>query len=454
MSTPPVTALVDAGLGNSAYLVDLGDHRSLVVDVSRDLRAARRVAAAAGLHIAYAADSHLHADFLSGSRQLAATDRAEVLASAAGSRGFDHTGLGDGDELDLGGLRLQAWSTPGHTDEHLAFLLLDGDVPLGVFTGGSLLVGSAARTDLVASDRTEELARAQYNSIRRLLTLPDDVRVWPTHGAGSFCSAPPGLDRTSTIGAQRATNPLLAVADEDAFVTALLGSLGTYPSYFDRLGLVNRHGPAILSEPPVMQPVAATDLPGLVRAGAVIIDTRPLRDYAAGHLRGSLSIELRDAFATWLGWLAPPGQQLILVRGDDQDPAEVAWQAAKIGLDEALLEVVGGAAAAMAAGLPTARTAVVGPDDVDGVTVLDVRQASEYAAGHLPGARNVELAALTAPDRIPISDLPLVTMCGHGERALTAASLLERAGHPDVRVLVGGPADWAEAHGASLVTGP
>lgn len=447
-------ALVDAGLGNSAYLVDLGDGRCLVVDVNRDLRAVRQAASERGLQIAYAADSHLHADFLSGARQLAATDGTQVLASAAGSRAFDHTGLADGDELDLGGLRLRALSTPGHTAEHLAFLLLDGAVPLGVFTGGSLLVGSAARTDLVDPARTEELARAQYRSIQSLLALPDDIKVWPTHGAGSFCSAPPGPDRTSTLGAQRATNPLLSVADEDAFVEALLASLGTYPSYFDRLGAVNQRGPAILCEPPVMPQVTAADVARLVRAGAVVVDTRPSRDYAAGHLSGSLSIELRDAFATWLGWLAPPGQQLLIVRNHDQDPAEIAWQAAKIGLDDALVEVAGGVAAAAAAGFPLASTTLLGPADLDGLTVLDIRQASEFAAGHVPAAENIELAELVAPDRLPVADRPVVTMCGHGERALTAASLLERAGHRDVRVLVGGPADWAAVHGATLATGP
>ena len=201
------------GLGNSAYLVDLGDGRALAVDAARDLRSVRELAARRGLKVAYAADTHLHADFLSGAVQLAATDGAVVLASAAGDRAFPHRGLRDGDEVDLGGLVLRAWATPGHTDEHLAFLLLDGDSPIGVFTGGSLIVGAAARTDLVAPERTEELARAQYHSLQRLMVLPDHVAVWPTHGAGSFCSSPPGSERTSTVGQERATNSLLAAAE-------------------------------------------------------------------------------------------------------------------------------------------------------------------------------------------------------------------------------------------------
>jgi hydroxyacylglutathione hydrolase len=202
MGIEPV-AVVDEGLGNSCYLLDLGAGRALVVDPPRDLRAVRARAGRLGLRATYAADTHLHADFLSGARQLAVDEGATVLASAAGRRGFPHRGLGDGDEVDLGGLRLRALGTPGHTDEHLSFLLVDGGIPLGVFTGGSLIVGSAARTDLLGEDRAEELARAQYASLRRLAALPEGTAVWPTQGAGSFCSAPPGAERISTIGRRR-----------------------------------------------------------------------------------------------------------------------------------------------------------------------------------------------------------------------------------------------------------
>ncbi|MBB5161748.1 glyoxylase-like metal-dependent hydrolase (beta-lactamase superfamily II) [Mycobacterium sp. AZCC_0083] len=180
MTGVDLVPLVDEGLGNSAYLIDLGEGHALVVDVSRDLRAVHTAAAKRGLKVAFSADTHPHADFLSGALQLGATSGTQVLASAAGNREFAHTGLHDGDEVDLGGLRLRALMTPGHTHEHLAFLLLDGDRELGVFTGGSLLVGSVARTDLIADDRTEELARAQYASLRRLATLPGDAQVWPT----------------------------------------------------------------------------------------------------------------------------------------------------------------------------------------------------------------------------------------------------------------------------------
>jgi hydroxyacylglutathione hydrolase len=446
-----VEALVDEGLGNSAYLVDLGERRALAVDASRDLRSIRGAAKRRGLQVAFAADTHLHADFLSGAVQLAATDGAEVLASAIGGRDFPHRGLRDGDEIDLGGLRLRALATPGHTHEHVAFLLLDGQTPLGVFTGGSLIVGAAARTDLVAPERTEELARAQYHSLQRLLSLPDEVAVWPTHGAGSFCSAPPGADRTSTIGRERATNPLLAAADEEAFVAALLGSLGSFPEYFRRLGEINRRGPDVLPEPRSLAGLTVEQVRRLLADGATLVDVRPIADYAAAHLPGSLSIELRDAFATWLGWLAPQERPLVVLRNLDQDPVEILAQAAKVGYEDWAGELTGGVSAWRTNDLPTASTALTTAAEVSDGQVLDVRQASEFTGGHVPGARHVELGDLSSAAPT-LNDGPVTVMCGHGERAMTAASVLERAGRDNVSVLLGGPPDWAAAHGASLAT--
>jgi rhodanese-related sulfurtransferase/glyoxylase-like metal-dependent hydrolase (beta-lactamase superfamily II) len=372
-----------------------------------------------------------------------------VLAAAAGDRAFPHRGLRDGDEVDLGGLVLRAWATPGHTDEHLAFLLLDGDAPLGVFTGGSLVVGAAARTDLVAPERTEQLARAQYRSLQRLVRLPDQVAVWPTHGAGSFCSSPPGSERTSTVGRERATNSLLATKDEDEFVARLLGSLGSFPTYFGWLGEVNRRGPAVLPEPLTLAPLTVDQARRLVDDGAIFVDVRPIEQYAAAHVPGSLSNELRPAFGTWLGWLLPQDARVVVLRNPDQDPAEVLGQAAKIGV-EIVGELAGGIDAWADADLATTSTSVVTPaKTADDDRVLDIRQDSEFAAGHVPGAAHSELGALAA-SAASLTDGPVTVMCGHGERAMSAASVLERAGHNDVSVLLGGPSDWSASHGVDL----
>ncbi|MEU8139564.1 MBL fold metallo-hydrolase [Streptodolium elevatio] len=440
--------LVDEGLGNSAYLVDLGDGRALAVDASRDLRTLRSAAARRGLTVAYAADTHLHADFLSGAVQLAADDGATVLASAAGHRAFDHTGLADGDEVDLGGLTLRALATPGHTDEHLSFLLLDGARELGVFSGGSLIVGSAARTDLLGADRTEELARAQYASVKRLAELPDATLLWPTHGAGSFCSAPPGAERTSTIGDQKRANALLAAQDEGAFVAQLVASLGSYPAYFDRLGEANRRGPAVLTGAPHLPGLSVDQVRRVLADGGIVVDVRPAAAFAAGHIPGAVSNALRPAFATWLGWLIPDDVPLVLVADDGQDLADAVWQAAKIGYERIAGHLAGGMDAWRAAGGSVATVGFLGAGAIDDRPVLDIRQDAEFAAGHIPGAVHVELGALPpAADAAPDG---AIVMCGHGERAMTAASVLARAGRTGLAVLEGGPDDWARVTGRSL----
>ena len=376
--------LVDSGLGNSAYLVDLGDGRALAVDVSRDLRALRAAAHRRILTVAFVADTHLHADFLTGALQLAADDGATVLASSAGRRAYPHTPLADGDETDLCGLTLRAVATPGHTDEHLSFLLLDGACELGVFTGGSLIVGGAARTDLLGAERTDELARAQYRSLQRLATLPDETAMWPTHGAGSFCSAPPGAERTSTVGAQKQANPLLAAPDEGAFVRQLLGSLGSYPAYFDRLAEINRRGPAILTDAPGLAPLTAAEVHALLARGAQVVDVRAVGDFAAGHIPGAVSIPLRDQFATWLGWLLPDDAPLVFVLGAGQNHADVAWQTLKIGYEQLAGRLDGGMDAWTAHGGSQERIELVAPDRVAARPMLDIGRRPNMPPGTSP----------------------------------------------------------------------
>ncbi|MGY2744781.1 MBL fold metallo-hydrolase [Arthrobacter sp. UYCu723] len=448
--------VIDEGLGNSTYLLDLGGGRALAVDPERDLREVRAEAQRLGLRIIYAAETHLHADFISGVRELAETEGATVLAPEVGPRGFALTGLQDGDEVDLGGLSLRALATPGHSPEHLSYLLIDSGQTAGVFTGGSLMVGTAGRTDLLGPDMTLPLARAQFHSLQRLMELPDETPVWPTHGAGSFCSAAAGGERTTTIGRERANNPLLQVAGEDAFVDALLGSLGTFPDYFLRLGEVNRRGPAVIGSTPALTALDAGTVRTMMARGAQVVDVRQPADFAAGHIPGSLSVTLRPVFATWLGWLADPGRPVIIVRSGYQDTEDIVWAAAKVGFDSLAGELDGGMAAWIDQGEPAAASLIDASKMISGAdmaaSVMDIRQGGEFAAGHVPGARNIELGSLVA--RIPdLPTGPLVVMCGHGERAMSAASVLERAGITDVSILAGGPADWSRAARRELEAG-
>jgi hydroxyacylglutathione hydrolase len=450
---PTIHPVVDEGLGNSAYVVELGDGRALAVDPARDPTPYLKLARWRRLRIAYAAETHLHADFVTGSRELAAGG-ARVLAPRASRLGFAHRGLEDGEEVDLGGLTLRALATPGHAPEHLCYLLLDDRRPQALLSGGALLVGGVARTDLAGAELTEPLARAAYRSLhQRLLVLPDQLHVYPTHGAGSFCAAPAEGERTTTIGAERRHNRLAAAPDEDAFVAALLAGFGSYPPYFRRLRDRNRVGPELLGADWRTLPLLSADrVERHLAAGGVLIDARPVTAFAAGHIPGALSIALRPAFGSWLGWLVEDTRPLVFVLDDDQDRGELARQCRTIGYDRLLGELAGGIAAWRAAGLPERRLPLVPVEQLDRLgPVVDVRQASEVAGGRLPGAVAMELGTLaedpTAATRL---EGPVTVMCGHGQRAMTAASLLERAGRTDLRVVLGGPQDWHRATGRAL----
>ncbi len=444
-----VLPIVDEGLGNSSYLVEVAHGRALVVDPSRDPVPYLRAAEAVGLSIAWVAETHLHADFVSGARELA-REGARVLAAKEADLQYPHRGLDDGEGVDLGRLWLRAIATPGHTPEHLSFALLDGSEPVGVFTGGALLPGAVARTDLISPEQTEPLARALYRSIReRLLTLPDDTPVYPTHGSGSFCSVSTDGNRTTTIGTEREGNRLLAAPDEDAFVREVLSSFGSYPRYFLRLREVNRRGPRVYGSQLATLPDRAPDeVRSLVDAGAELIDVRRVDRFAAGHVPGTLSIELRPAFASWLGWLVPEDRPLVFVLDRDQDRDELVRLCLKIGYEDLAGELAGGMTAWRAAGLDESSIALA-RDAPSDRPILDVRQRSEFASGHLPGALHVELGSLpSAVGDIPAG--PLATMCGHGQRAMTAASVLERAGRRDITVVSSGASDWATTTGRPL----
>jgi rhodanese-related sulfurtransferase len=273
--------------------------------------------------------------------------------------------------------------------------------------------------------------------------------VYPTHGGGSFCSTAATGERTTTIGRERAANPLLQAPDEDAFVAGLAASFGTYPTYFTRLREVNRRGPRVLGDVPHLPQLDLAEVDRLRHLGAEVVDVRATRVYAAGHIPGSLSIALRPAFASWLGWIVPADHPLIFVLDRSQDRRDLVRQAVGIGYESLLGEVAGGFEAWQGAGREVATTGTTRSPVTTG-PVLDVRQESEVAAGHVPGAMAIELGSL-APRAGDIPD-GVTVMCGVGERAMTAASLLERAGHAST-VFQGTPAAWARATGEPLEHG-
>lgn len=446
-----IRSFVDHGLGNASHLLDIGSGRAAVVDPPRDVDRIVEHAARAKLVLTHAVETHLHADFISGSRELAANG-AKVVAPRHADLAFGNRGLTDGEELDLGELTLQAIATPGHTPEHLSYLLLDGRQPRALFSGGSLLVGSVARTDLIAPERTEQLARDLYRALHeRILTLPDELPVYPTHGAGSFCSLGAGKERSTTIGRERQLNPLLNAPDEDAFVARLLQTFGSYPPYFLRLREVNRLGASVIGRRPALESLDLATFERHRAQGAEVIDVRPVADYASAHIPGSLANPLRPTFVSWLGWLVPHDRPLLFILASDQDRAEVVRQSLRIGHEHLLGELVGGLESWAAAGRPTNSTRLLSPGQQLLGSLVDVRQATEYAVAHVPGGMHLELGSVA--DRANELPASVTFMCGHGERAVAAASLAERTGR-EVAVLTGGPEDWAAAHHQPLASGP
>lgn len=454
---PQITIIVDPGLGNASYVVDVGDGRALVIDPGRDPRPYLQAARDQGTTIAFVAETHLHADFVSGSHELTALG-AELFAPEGSQLELAHHPMMDQQVVDLGSISLRALSTPGHTPEHLSYELQEADDPIAVFTGGSLLRGSVARTDLIAPEETEPLARQLYRSITdRLFALPDHVVVFPTHGAGaSFCSVSTSDagDVASSIGRERAMNRLLQAPDEGTFARSLLATYGSYPRYFTRLRQVNREGPRLVESAqlklPLLEPAHLR--PELAR-GAMVIDVRPIESFARGHVRGALSIALRPAFAVWLGWLVPEGTPLIFVVDEDQDRSDLVGQCLKVGYEALVGELPAEPQGWEEAGLPVQRANLIAPAAAAaGARIVDIRQRTEYELGHVPGSLHIELGALQ--DSVGVLPKgPLTFQCGHGERAMSAASLLARFGRADVSVIAGGPGDVCDVRGQAPIAG-
>jgi hydroxyacylglutathione hydrolase len=439
-------SIVTPGLGNSTYLIASG-REAVVIDPPRDAWRVAAVAAARGWRITHALETHVHNDYLSGALELRASSGTEIVAPAMGRYDFTHRGVEGGDALEIGALRLVARATPGHTPEHLAWEVhdLDGGGMPAIATGGSLMVGSAGRTDLLGASAEAALTRAQFRSLRALAALPDATAVLPTHGTGSFCGAAPvDRGRTSTIGAERAWNPLLAIDDEAAFRATVLASYTPYPAYYAAMAPLNRAGPAVLGglpRPPRLDPPA---LRGAVAGGARLVDARDRDTVAAGHIPGSLAVELSDSFASYVGWLLPVGTPLALVLPEplDETADEAVGQLVRIGFDTIVGVLAGGLEAWQAddgdvASYPTVAATTAGAEPT---TILDVRDPHEWAAtGIAPGAFTIPFWQL--PERL--GELPhgrpITVMCKAGGRASVGASLLEAAGF-DVRVVTQGGA--------------
>jgi hydroxyacylglutathione hydrolase len=444
---------VTHGLGDNSYLVASGDE-AVVIDPQRDAWRFLRAAEERGVTIRAVLETHAHNDYVSGAHEIRDATGAEIVVPARGGYEFPHRPADEGEELVLGDVRLTAMATPGHTYEHLSWLAREGGVPAAVFTGGSLLVGSAGRPDLLGDEHTDPLTRAQYESLRRLAALPETVQVMPTHGAGSFCVASvPTTCRTSTIADERAGNPLLAADGLEEFRVELCGELMAHPAYYAHMAALNRSGVPVLGGVPAGAAIGAEGLARAQDGGAWVIDARDRDAFAEGHIPGSLNIELNSGFGSYVGWILPFDAPVVLVLPDPQGESltEALTQLLRIGWTRVLGHLDGGIGAwnGERRTYPTVNVKDLHRAMADGeeLLVMDVRQELEWEWGVIPGSRRLFVADLPSAIAAVPRDRPVWTVCSNGHRASIAASLLDRAGVPVRLIAHDGVSEWHRTRG-------
>jgi hydroxyacylglutathione hydrolase len=440
-----VITMETPALGDRSYVVAAGTEAA-VIDPQRDIDRIESLLTERGLRLRYVFETHVHNDYVTGGVELARRAGADYVLPADDDVAFDRIGAHDGDEFRLGELVVRARHTPGHTPHHLTYIVSREGRPAAAFTGGSMLFGAVGRTDLISSEATEGLTRAQYRSAHRLAEdLPDDTTVHPTHGFGSFCSAgaTSGAEQ-STVGLERRSNMALMADDEDAFVKEILGGLTAYPRYYAHMAAINRQGPAPvdLTTP---EPVDAAEIRRRIHRGEWVVDLRDRAAFARGHLAGTVNLEVGDSFTTYLGWTLPWGTPVTLVGDTRGEVAEAQRQMARIGIDRPAGGADGGIDTWAAGGdVRSYRTATF--DDLadargnPDLVVLDVRRDDEWAEGAIDGALHIPLHDLQA--RLPeIPDGQVWVHCASGYRASLAASLLDRVG----RAVIAIDDDWSAA---------
>ena len=445
-----------SGLGHASYLIgDESVGEAAIVDPRRDIDEYLNVARAQEMRITHVFETHLHNDFVSGARDLVAATEAIHHMPAGAQASYAHTPVHEGDEVCLGQVIIRILETPGHTPEHVSYVIIDrsrATVPVALLTGGDLLVGSVGRPDLLGPEMATTLAPALYHSVYdKLLTHADYVEVYPTHGAGSLCGRGISAKRTTTIGYERHFNPALQYNTEEAFVAHVLAGDPTIPAYYAHMRPINQQGPASLAGRPVPKPLTPHQVEHALGHGALVLDTREPAAFAGAHVPGSVSIGLAPLFSTWVGSLVPANVPLILLVANDAAYEEATTQLRRIGYADPLGYLMGAMAAWTEAGLPvshldqtTVHTLQEALSHENPLALLDVRTQGEWQDGHVPSAIHLPLTDL--PQRMgDISHQPLTIMCGSGYRSTIATSLLLRAGYDKLTNVIGGMGAWMKA---------
>jgi len=445
-------------LAHASYMIG-SEGEAAVVDPRRDVDEYLQEAAAAGLKIRYVVETHLHADFVSGHRELAERTGATVVFGAKAGAGIPHRAVKDGDEIRLGRVVLRFLETPGHTPESVSVLVIDTEAspdPAMVLTGDTLFIGDVGRPDLAGGEAATpaQMAGLLYDSLHgKLLKLRDEVQVFPAHGAGSLCGKNISKETSSTIGEQRRRNYALQPMAKEQFVRMLTADLPEVPRYFALDVAINRAGAAPLADrplPPALGPEAARRL---AEEGAHVLDVRPSADFGAGHVPGSINVGLGGQFASWAGTLLDPARPIVVVADGKARVREAVMRLARVGLERVAGYLDGGLDAWHRAGLPVAEVPQIAvaelKDRLDragpGLQVVDVRRPGEYAAGHVPGAASRPLDRLERDLGGLEPARPTAVICAGGYRSSAATSLLERHGFRDLANVVGGTSAWVAA---------
>ena len=430
-------------LAHASYMIG-SEGEAVVVDPQRDVEIYLESAAERGLKIRHIFETHLHADFVSGHKELAERTGAQIYIGAQAHASFPHVPLHDGFELRVGRIKITALETPGHTPESTCLVITDEEKssrPWAVLTGDTLFLGDVGRPDLSPSQTPAELAGSLFDSLHtKLLTLPDDVLVYPAHGAGSLCGKKMRAERSSTIGTERLTNYALQIATREEFVRELTANLPARPDYFSQDAEINRTGADALAELPKLRGLSAPEVAALLQEGVVALDVRPSAEFAQAHVPGSLNIALSGQFATWAGTLLGLDAGPILIASTVEQVEEARLRLARVGMDVGRGFLAGGVEAWAQAGFSLGHVPQVTVEQLrarlekEPVRVLDVRREGEWNSGHLAGATWHPLDRFPSqmPDFAP--DVPVIVHCKSGYRSMAACSLLLRAGHPTSRM--------------------
>lgn len=442
-------------IAHSSYIL-AGKNSCAVIDPQRDVDIYITQARALGVNITHILQTHLHADFVSGHMDLAQKTGAKIYVAKSAQCTFDHIPVAEGDTIELEDIVLEVLETPGHTPEHISYVVIDksrSDSPIGVFVGDTLFVGDVGRPDLFP-DIAQELAGQLYHSLHdKLLQLSDYVEVYPAHGAGSLCGRALGAKWTSTIGYERRFNAALQIKDKSAFVKSLTENMPPAPDHFSRCSDINRHGPPRLAELPVVEELSASQFRERMRdPDVVVLDTRSYLAYASLHIPSAWHLDLNGNFPTFAGWVLPTDKEVLLVADDYGKALEAITWARRVGMDRIVGYLDGGMAAWAGAGYKTRSIKLLSPEDLHEMTtgnadlvLVDVRALQEYEDNHIKGAINIPVADLRTRHSELDRDKPTVLICSSGNRSSLGVSILEQHGFQELYNVAGGMTGYSAA---------